>query len=150
MAGCLLEFCTVCFSLCLSVRSARAPSALPAENRKSSFNKHWLTDERSENITCIFLCVCVCVLPYSEKLPNLKLTPTSVKRHQQLTRTHKRLFLKATIQFWQILPQLCSAVSSNNCLLIWNCVCVYLKTVSGWAYMDDMSVCIIHPLWPAC
>lgn len=53
---------------------------------------------------------------------------------------HIRNFLKATIRFWHILPQLCSAVSLNNSLFVWNCVCV-----STWMSIHGLHVCVYYP-----
>lgn len=147
MAGYLFEFCTVLLvSLCPSVHSARALFAPPAENRRSSFNKlndRWKVRDPFVSCVCVFAHMCVILLwkaaPFETYTHNSKETST----------INPHFFLKQQyFIFWHLLPQLCSAVSLNNCLLVLNCVCICRP--SGWVYMNCMSMCIIHPLWRVC
>lgn len=68
-------------------------------------------------------------------------SPTTTPKH---THTHKLLSLKATIGFWHILPQLCSAVSSYNCLLVRDYVCL-----SKWMSVHWLHVCVYYPFFLA-
>lgn len=79
------------------------------------------------------MCVCVCY----KKLPNLKCTLAPVE-----TTNNPHIYLKQQYDF-DILPQLCSVVSLNNCLFVWNWVGVCVCEGSKWISVHELHVLFV-------
>jgi len=145
MAVSLWRFCTAPFSLCLSVRSAPAPSVLPEEKHQKKKNTWTNTEEhhlkkiknhKNINKTPFFV-VCVCGILLWEVAQTQTYTP-------QLRYPQTTFFLKQQFgfdMFYRIFlfPP---AVSLNIRRPVWNGVRV--NAVTGWSHADRLSVCIIH------